>query len=95
MTSSYRIIERLPVEIFINLVEDGDDKDEATTTADTSVQQQQGLLLQRRICNKLKSFPRKMAGRTKYKSIKHVGDFLKISYTDLVHGLDPLLTFGT
>uniref|UniRef100_A0A7S3P7N4 RecA family profile 1 domain-containing protein n=1 Tax=Amphora coffeiformis TaxID=265554 RepID=A0A7S3P7N4_9STRA len=95
MTSSYRIIERLPVEIFENLVHRGDDEDEdETSTAGTSSQQQQGLVLQRRICNKLKSFPRKIAGRNIHKAIKQVGDFLKISDVDLVHGLDPLLTFA-
>ena len=81
-------MERLPADIFENLVNvvDGDDDEETASS---------GVLLQRRICNKLKSFPRKIAGRTKQKNIKQVGDFLKISEVDLVHGLDPLLTFGT
>lgn len=84
MSSTYRLIERLPPEIFDNLVPDDQGDDGAAT----------GAMLQRRICNKLKSFTRKYAGRTKHRGIKYVGDFLKLSEIDLVHGLDPLLTFG-
>ena len=86
MTSSYRVLERLPSEIFANLVEDHENEGQPAMPDPA--------LLQRRICNKLKSFPRKIAGRIKQRPIKYVGEFLKLSEVDLVNGLDPLLTFG-
>lgn len=97
MTSSHRSLERLPSDIFDNLIDITDEEPNQAPGGDNDHQvlANSGIWLQQRLCNKLKSFPRKINGRIKYKSVKDVGEFLKIPETALVHGLDPLLTFGT
>lgn len=98
MTSSHRSLEHLPSEIFENLVDEevlclGEDDNDAVNPKTSG--SPTASLLQQRVCNKLKYFPKRVGGRVKHKQIKDVGDFLKISETSLVQGLDPLLTFGT
>lgn len=97
MTCSYRALERLPLEIFEKLAMEEEEEDEQASAlaAPSLLSFSPSIVLQQRLCNKLKSFSQKVGARIKQKSIHNVGDFLKISETDLVHGLDPLLTFGT
>lgn len=104
MSCSFRALERLPPEIFENLAtndEEGqeNDKDKGMqTTSSLSLSFCPSIVLQQRLCRKLKSFSHKKIGntshRTKQKCIRNVGEFLKICETDLVRALDPLLTFG-
>jgi RecA/RadA recombinase len=95
MSSSHRLLERLPASVFDTLIAvdlelDGDEGGTVEKFDETS----SGLVLQRRICAKLKVFPRKVGGRNKPVAVRHVGDFLRIPEASLVRGLDPLLTFG-
>ena len=96
MTCSYRALERLPLEIFEKLaMEEEEGEQNAPLAAPPSLLSFcPSIVLQQRLCNKLKSFSQKVGTRIKQKNIYNVGDFLKIPETDLVHGLDPLLTFG-
>lgn len=96
MTCSYRTLERLPLELFEKLAmeEEGERHVALDAPPPSLLSFCPGIVLQQRLCNKLKSFSHKIGTRTKQKNIHNVGDFLKIPEKDLVHGLDPLLTFG-
>jgi hypothetical protein len=89
MTSSHRLLERLPAGVFDNLI-----AVELGNCVEQEEPSSSGRVLQRRVCAKLKVFPRKVGGRNKPVAVRHVGDFLRIPEASLVRGLDPLLTSG-
>ena len=96
MTSSYRALERLPPEVFENLVLEEENGSAIESDSSLFLSFCPSLVLRQRLCNKLKSFSqRRVNSRLKQRSIHNVGDFLTIPEIDLVNGLDPLLTFGT
>lgn len=86
MSAAHRSLLRLPLDVFIDLIQERAHKD---------VDNPEGL--RRSICSKLKKFPSRsrMNGDVVHESITTVGQLLtRISKLTLLKVLDPLLTYG-
>jgi len=88
MSAAHRSIARLPLGVYTDLLQERVGDDDADNPE----------ALRRKICNKLKKFPKRRSSLTTsvtYESITTVGQLLtRISKIALLKVLDPILTYG-